>query len=80
MNTNVPFVGVGKNPQGKDLPLGFGMRLAQSPEAMNTFGGLTQAKRDAIVDYIQGCTTSDDAKKRIATVVTGLKEGKTDFS
>ena len=79
MNTDKPFVGIGKNPDGKDLPMGFGMRLVQSPEALNTFGNLTQAQRDSIVDYIHGCTTSQDAKERIAQVIDGLKDVHTQF-
>jgi len=76
---DVPFVGIGKNPEGKDLPLGFGMQLAQESEAMEAFGRLTRAQRDSIVDYIQGCATSDDAINRITTVITGLKDGQTSF-
>ncbi|MCL2488960.1 MAG: hypothetical protein FWE80_09785 [Oscillospiraceae bacterium] len=76
---NTPYVGIGKNPEGKDLPLGFGMQLAQVPGAMDTFGSLSQPQRDAIVEYIQGCTSGRDAKERIANVVNGLSEGRTNF-
>ena len=80
MGTNAPFVGIGKNPDGKDLPLGFGMQLAQTPEAMSTYGSLTQKQKDSIVDYIQGCTSSADARGRIDEVIRGLKDGRADFS
>ena len=77
---NTPFIGVGKNPEGKDLPLGLGMRLAQTPEAMDTYGQLSQGQRDLIVEYIKGCTSSEDARKRISEVVMGLKNGQSSFS
>ena len=76
---NTPFVGMGNNPDGKDLPLGFGLQLAQVPEAMDTFGRISQMERDAIVEYIQRCTDSEDAKNRIAAVVRGLRDGQTAF-
>jgi len=76
---NTPFIGIGKNPEGKDLPLGLGMQLAQVPEAMSTFGNLSQPQRDNIVDYIQGCVSSEDAKARIASVVNGLKNGQSQY-
>ncbi|MDR1564059.1 MAG: hypothetical protein LBS74_03790 [Oscillospiraceae bacterium] len=74
-----PFIGIGSNPHGKDLPLGFGMQLAQEAEAMNTYTSLAQPKRDRIVDYIQSCTSGDDSKRRISTVIEGLKNGQTEF-
>jgi uncharacterized protein YdeI (YjbR/CyaY-like superfamily) len=76
---NKPFIGIGSNPQGKDLPLGLGMQLAQESEAMNTYTALTQPKRDKIVDYIQSCTSGEDSKRRISTVIEGLKNGQTEF-
>ena len=73
------FIGTGHNPEGKDVPLGLGMNLAQDAEAMDRYSGLTQAQRDQIVDYVQKSTTGEDAKIRIHTVVQGLKSGQTAF-
>jgi len=76
---SAPFVGIGHNPEGKDLPLGFGMQLAQIPEAMDTYGRMSQPQKDAVIGYIQRCETSEDAEQRINTVVNGLKNGQTSF-
>ena len=76
---NTPFVGVGQNPDGRDLPLGLGMQLAQHPDAMDAFGNLTQPERDSVVDYIQGCETSAGARERIAEVIQGLMAGQTSW-
>ena len=34
----------------EDLPLGFGMALAQHPEAMARFAALSEAEQQAIID------------------------------
>ena len=34
----------------EELPLGFGMALAQHPEAMARFAGLTEEEQQAIID------------------------------
>lgn len=73
------FIGIGKNPEGKDLPLGLGMHLAQDPKALDTFSNLSQQQRDSIITHIQSCTTSEDARARIAQVVDGLKNGNSFF-
>ena len=78
--SDTPFVGIGPNPEGKDLPLGFGMQLSQVPAAMEYYGRLSQKERDDIVTYIQNCRTGDDAKNRIAEVVSGLQNGISRFS
>jgi hypothetical protein len=74
-----PFIGIGANPNGRDLPLGLGMRLAQEPDAMDAYASMPQPRRDRIVDYIQSCVSGDDARSRIDTVISGLKNGRTDF-
>ena len=34
----------------EELPLGFGMALAQHPEAMARFAALSEAERQAVID------------------------------
>ena len=34
---------------GPGIPLGFGMALAQNPDAMDVFSGLTQAQREQVL-------------------------------
>ena len=35
---------------GPGVPLGFGMALAQNPDAMDVFSGLTEAQRQKVLD------------------------------
>ncbi|MDR0325982.1 MAG: YdeI/OmpD-associated family protein [Oscillospiraceae bacterium] len=73
---NNPFIGIGHNPEGPDLPLGLGMRLAQEPRAMDTFGTLNEGQKTQVISYIQAASTGDDAQNRIETAVTSLREGR----
>ncbi len=34
---------------GPDIPLGFGMALAQNPDAMDVFSGLTERQRQQVL-------------------------------
>jgi len=70
------FIGVGNNPEGKDIPLGLGMQLAQNAAALDHFSELTQPQRDDLISYVQGAVTGDDAKHRIHSVVSDLAVGK----
>ena len=79
MDRHEPFIGIGHNPEGPDLPLGLGMQLAQEPAALTAFGRLTEPEKEAMVRYIQSCTTGEDAKMRIETAVGRLKQGDTGF-
>ena len=79
MTDNKPFIGVGHNPEGPDLPLGFGMLLAQEPQAIARYGGLTNEQKANVIHYIQSGATGEDAKNRIATAVYGLRDGNTNF-
>lgn len=79
MDENSTFIGIGRNPDGPDLPLGFGMQLAQEPKAMNTFGRLSREEKIALIGYIQSCSTGEDAKNRIAETVKKLGDGQTSF-
>ncbi|MDP4121184.1 MAG: hypothetical protein Q8876_09080 [Bacillota bacterium] len=73
------FIGIGKNPDGLDIPLGLGMKLSQDSKALNHFSALTQNEREGIITYVQGSTTGDDAKARIGQVVEGLRNGQSAF-
>lgn len=76
---NNTFIGTGRNPDGPDLPLGFGMQLAQEPDAMNAYGKLSKPEQAAVISYIQACTSGEDSQNRIATAVSRLKENRKDF-
>lgn len=79
MDQDKPFIGVGRNPEGPDLPLGFGMLLAQEPEAIARYGALSNDKKASVIRYIQSGATGEDAKNRIANAVTGLRDGDMSF-
>lgn len=71
-----PFIGVGHNPEGPDIPLGFGMQLAQDPQAIETFGKMSKDEKRAIINYIQDCHTGDEAKEHVKHAVNCLHEGR----
>ena len=75
-----PFIGIGQNPDGPDLPIGLGMRLAQEPRAMDTFGRMSNGQKQALIHYIQSAKeTGVDVEQRMAEVVTSLRDGRTAF-
>lgn len=43
-----------------ELPLGFGMALAQHPEAMERFAGLPEAERQAIIDGVHAVRSKQE--------------------
>lgn len=75
MHGHDTFIGIGHNPDGPDLPLGFGMRLAQEPEAQEAFGRLSKEGKASLIGYIQSCATGEEAQTRIDNAVRQLKEG-----
>lgn len=74
MNHDI-WIGMGPNPDGPDLPLGLGMRLAQDPMALSTFGKMTNEQKSELIDYIQGATTGDGAKQRMIEALNRLHTG-----
>ena len=79
MDQDKPFIGVGHNPEGPDVPLGFGMLLAQEPEAISHYGALSNDQKASVIRYIQSGATGEDAKNRIANAVVGLRDGNMGF-
>lgn len=69
-----PFIGMGNNPDGPELPTGLSMHLAQEPQAVANYGKLTKEQQASLIQYIQNCSTGEDAKNRIAHAVQCLKE------
>ena len=70
---------IGNNPNGHDLPIGFGMQLAGDTKAMETFGRMSQDQKDAVVSYIQGSVTGEEAENRVEDAVEKLKNGQMQF-
>ena len=73
------FIGTGKNPDGPDLPLGLGMRLAQEPSAMETFGKMSNGQKETMIKYLQSTNTGEEAESRMSEVVENLKNGQVMF-
>ena len=70
------FIGMGKAPDGIELPLGLSMELTMHPEAAATFGKMSVEQKRGAIQYVQGCTSGADAKKRIQNVVKRMEQGE----
>ena len=46
----------------EDLPLGFGMALAQHPEAMARFAALSEAEQQAIIDGAHAVRSKEEMR------------------
>jgi len=71
-----PFIGAGHNPEGPDMPLGFGMLLAQDPQATQAYGKLEANDKEAVIRYIQDVKTGDEAKAHIKNALSCLHNGQ----
>lgn len=56
------------------LPIGFGMSLAQHPNALSHFAQLTDQQKQQIVNEIQTSQTGGEAKARIETAIQRLED------
>ena len=74
------FIGMGRNPEGIDIPLGLSMELAMHPGAASTFGKMNPEEKHAAIRYIQSCTSGEDAKERIKNAISQMEQGHTQFS
>ena len=73
------FIGIGHNPEGPDLPLGLGMRLAQDPQAMDTFSNMNNEQKTALISYLQRSNTGEEALDRMASAVKLLHNNHVTF-
>lgn len=67
------FIGIGNNPEGPELPLGFGMKLAQKPKAMQAFSEMNPAQKSEVINGIQGASTGDEALEKIEGAINQLE-------
>lgn len=72
MDNNV-FVGEGHNPNGPDIPLGFGMLLEGEPVAKANFGSLSNTQKEGLINYMQQAKTGEDSQFRVVNAVQKLK-------
>lgn len=75
-----PFIGMGKAPDGIDLPLGLSMGLSMHPQAMDTFGKMTPQEKNAAIQYVQSAATGADAKRRVENAIQQMEHGQTTLS
>lgn len=76
---HTPFIGLGHNPEGPDLPTGLGMRLAGDPKAMDAFGRMSSEQKSAMIGYVQGAATGEDAKHRLDHALQQLHNNQIEF-
>ena len=72
-----PFIGMGKAPDGVDLPLGLSMVLSMHQKAAEAFGKMSRDEKQAAVRYVQSGVSGEDAKRRISNAISQLDEGQT---
>jgi len=77
---NEPFIGMGKAPDGIDLPLGLSQGLSAHPRAAETFGQMSTLEKKAAIQYVQSGTSGADAKRRIASALNQLENGQMTLS
>ena len=51
-----------------DLPLGFGMTLAENEAALNAFNGLTAQQKQAVIDKARGAQTAKEIHALVASL------------
>ena len=74
-----PFVGIGHNPDGADLPLGLGMNLMQHPAAMDTFGRMSEPQKEQLIAYLKSAHTGEEAESRMMRAIQALSDGQVSF-
>jgi len=74
-----PFIGMGKAPDGVDLPLGLSMGLSMHPEAAETFGKMNAEEKEAAIRYVQSSVKGEEAELRVKSAIRQLADGRTRF-
>ena len=54
---------------GAGIPLGFGMALAQNPDAMDVFSGLTAAQRQRVLDKSRRIRSKAEMRSYVDSLV-----------
>ncbi|MCI8528263.1 MAG: hypothetical protein HFH82_03785 [Lachnospiraceae bacterium] len=58
-----------------DLPLGFGMALAQSEPAMKGYAALTEAEKERIILRCKDVKTKEEMQKIVDSLAPGMDVG-----
>lgn len=70
---NNSLTGSNSNAKEPELPIGFGMRLAQEPEAMQAYSSLSNTQKREVIHYMQAAATGKDSEYRVMSSVEKLK-------
>jgi hypothetical protein len=54
---------------GDGIPLGFGMALAQNPDAMEKFSAMTDAQRQGVLSKAHGIRSKDEMRDYVDSLV-----------
>lgn len=57
--------------KGKELPLGFGMALAQNEAAMQQFESMTDSEKQALLQQARGVNSKREMQQLVAGIVSG---------
>lgn len=57
--------------EGKELPLGFGMALAQNEAAMKQFESLSDSEKQAVLQQARGVNSKREMQQLVAGIVSG---------
>lgn len=81
MQNDQGFIGMGHNPNPEvpDIPLGLGMALFQDAQARTFFENLSNDEKTRLIKYIQSSVSGEDAKHRIYTAVSNLRNSDKSF-
>ena len=65
--------------EAEDLPLGLMMQLGQDMNAMSYFVALSDEQKEAVISYIRGAQSGEDAKVRVEHVMNQLHNHESYF-
>lgn len=54
-----------------ELPLGFGMALAQNEQAMHAFEAMTEAQKRAVIEQTHAVTSRREMQQLVSGLVSG---------
>ena len=63
----------------KELPIGLAMSLGMNEYAMDFYSKLDPVTRNKIKQYVQDCSSGQEAKKKIKDTVKNLEEHNITF-
>lgn len=63
----------------KELPIGLAMSLGMNEYAMEFYSELDTNTRERIKQYIQNCSTGNEAKQKIKNTINNLEKHNLDF-